>query len=173
MWLERVWGLHVFGINKVLLATMLRSKTLVGTKLIAATPALHIISTRRRMVSVAVATQAAPHNVGGQFFQSGTPARQPAVKASQPQALTSLQNYHDDIAYILYSEDQLKARVAVLGHQLSVDYADRAPLILGVGLRLLLVLRSVRLFFIVGDLKAAWHPCMHAAAADSPIDLQA
>ena len=39
---------------------------------------------------------------------------------------------HQDIERILFTEAELKARVAALGAQIDQDYADRAPLLIGI-----------------------------------------
>uniref|UniRef100_A0A7S0RF50 Hypoxanthine phosphoribosyltransferase n=1 Tax=Chlamydomonas leiostraca TaxID=1034604 RepID=A0A7S0RF50_9CHLO len=127
---------------------MLHTRTVFGTKTVPV--AIRAVPAPRRMVAVAVATPAVPPAARTAQPMQSTPARQPAVKASQPQTSSSLQSYHDDIDYILYSEEQLKARVGVMGHQLSVDYADKAPLILGV---------LTGAFQFTGDLVRAMDPC--------------
>jgi hypoxanthine phosphoribosyltransferase len=39
---------------------------------------------------------------------------------------------HDDVEEILLSADQIRERVAALGAELSADYADRDPILIGV-----------------------------------------
>lgn len=39
---------------------------------------------------------------------------------------------HEDILSVLYSEEQIQARVAELGRQLAEDYADKQPIVVGV-----------------------------------------
>ena len=44
----------------------------------------------------------------------------------------SLGSYHDDIESVLFSEEQLRMKIAQLGAALANDYAEKSPLILGV-----------------------------------------
>jgi hypoxanthine phosphoribosyltransferase len=41
-------------------------------------------------------------------------------------------SFHEDILSVLYSEDQIQARVRELGHQLAQDYAEKQPIVVGV-----------------------------------------
>ncbi len=41
-------------------------------------------------------------------------------------------NMHDDIAEVLYTEEEIKTRVKELGKQISIDYKGKYPLLIGI-----------------------------------------
>src|SRR5690606_16516654 len=49
-----------------------------------------------------------------------------------PQPTMELSDVHADLTEILYTEDQLHARIAELSRQIENDYADGPPLLVGV-----------------------------------------
>ncbi|KAJ9514927.1 hypothetical protein QJQ45_028662 [Haematococcus lacustris] len=85
-------------------------------------------------------------------FQMASCIATPAALSTQLpiRAATAVRHLSDDIAYVLFPEQQIHARVQQLGRQLAHDYADRAPLVLGV---------LTGAFQVCGDLVRSMDPC--------------
>src|SRR5688500_15428706 len=49
-----------------------------------------------------------------------------------PYRMSKTAELHPDIERVLLSEDELRARVAELGRQISQDYAGRSPVLVGI-----------------------------------------
>ncbi|PNH06405.1 Hypoxanthine-guanine phosphoribosyltransferase [Tetrabaena socialis] len=73
------------------------------------------------------------------------------------EASTSGRTYHDDMARILWSPDDITARCRVLGRQIANDYKSKAPLVLG-------VLKGS--FMFASDLVRCIEPCPRGLTLD-------
>lgn len=104
---------------------------------------------------------------------AGSPPRGGMMTAARPLAKRSMRtagvatpegastsctsSYDDDMAYVLWTAADLRTRVDALGRQLAIDYAGKAPLILG-------VLKGCVLF--AADLVRAIDPCPRGLTLD-------